>query len=243
MEAGSSDSKRKLSHDHKSSRLQSCKGSGSIQEKGWTKCKWRPEPSCITSLLSYAAISVFFTLVTGIILIVEHTLLFLLCSFLMPLPVWIACQGLPCPVSSDPFLPPRLLGSSVLPFPMTPAEVWLWFTLNIGPPGPAPPSTQCLSAFSLLHSYPTHSWSPPTCFSKEARATKEHVTSLFLFSSFWGGSKGIYVQGSRHLASCCSTARLSTIAAPFLQESRNDVRKRCVCLAKTCPRLSQEHAG
>lgn len=68
MEAGSSDSKRKLSHDHKSSRLQSCKGSGSIQEKGWTKCKWRPEPSCITSLLSYAAISVFFTLVTVIVL-------------------------------------------------------------------------------------------------------------------------------------------------------------------------------
>lgn len=63
----------------------------------------------------------------------------------------------------------------------------------MGPPGPAPPSKQCLSAFSVLHSCSTHSCSPSTCSLKEAQAAKEHVTSLFLFSSFWGGSKVTYV--------------------------------------------------
>lgn len=126
----------------------------------------------------------------------EHTLLFAsvlfptVVRFLMPLPLWVACQGLPCPVSSDPFPPPSLRGSSVLPSPMPPAEVWLLFTLNLGPPGPAPPSTQCLSAFSLLHRCSPPSCSPNTCSLKETQATKEHVTSLFLLSSFWGGSKG-----------------------------------------------------
>lgn len=155
-------------------------------------------------------------------------MLFLLCSFLLWYVTSCCCLfGMPAQGCSVHL--PSVLGSSMLPSPMPPAEVWCWVNLNVWPPRVCSAQhtmPQCL----LLRSYSIPSWDTNTCSLHERHQTQKHVVSLFLSSSFWGGSIGGTHGGeSGHLALWFSVVGSSTVAAPFLKESGEDVRKRWGC--------------